>query len=176
MANYQLPFTGAQIQKILDEQYMTPLQDVTGDDYTVGAPLAVSASTEYDFTCNGNIRNFTNLPAHVTSLWNTSTSICLGAELLDTPVLVLTVRFKFDPTVAAAGNITVNPYVNETVPIKFKPVTVPYKATLTAVSALVTIYLGDETGFDVKNKGIFFKFESTGAGEMYDPSIEIYRT
>lgn len=176
MANYQLPFTGDQLTKILDEQYKTPIQDVVGDNYTSGVPLAVSAATEYDFECNGNTRNFTNLPDHVTSLWNTSTNICVPSELLDTPVLVFTVRFKFDPTVAAAGTITVNPYVNESVPIKFKPVTVPYKASLTDVSALVTIYLGDDTGFDVKNKGVFFKFESTGAGDMYDPSIEIYRT
>ena len=174
MAN--LKFTANQIDQILDEQYKTPLQDVSGDNYTSGSPLAMSADTEYDFVCNGNVRNFTNFPEHVTSLWDTTNDICVPDELLDTPVLVFTVRFKFDPTVAAAGTITVNPYVNETVPIKFKPVTVPYKATLTDVSALVTIYLGEETGFDVKNKGVFFKFEASGAGDMYDSSIEIYRT
>lgn len=173
---YLLPWTGAIVEKILDGRYHNPIHDVSGDDYTVGSPLTVNASTEYSFTCNGNVRNFTEFPSHITSLWNTSTNLFLCPDFLDTPVLVFTVRFKFDPDVAAPGTITVNPYVNETVPVKFKPVNVPYKATITDVSALVTIYLGEETGFDVKNKGVFFKFESTGAGVMYDPSIEIYRT
>ena len=73
-------------------------------------------------------------------------------------------------------NYSEQPYVNETSPIEFKPVTVNYKSTAAQVSALVTIYIGSETGFDVKNKGVFFKISSTGAGNMYDPSIEIYRT
>lgn len=173
---YYLPYTGSTLNKILDEQYITPLQDVLGDNYTVGSPLAMLADTEYDFVCNGATRNFQNLPNHVTSLWDTSSNICIPSDLLDTPVLVFTVRFVFDPTVAAAGIVTLNPYVNETVPIKFKPVQVSYKASAAQVSALVTIYLGSDTGFDVKNKGVFFKIESTGAGNMYDPSIEIYRT
>jgi|GEM_PF-5256877 len=172
----KLPFTITQISQILDEQYKTPLQDVSGDDYTVGSPLAMAADTEYSFACNGNVRNFKNLPSHVTNFWNTSTNICVPSELLDTPILVFTVRFTFNPTVAAAGIITLHPYVNETVPIEFKPVQVAYKATAAQVSALVTIYLGAETGFDVKNKGVFFKVSSTGAGNLYDSSIEIYRT
>jgi len=175
---YLLPFTGDEVCKVIDGRFHSPLQDLAGDDYTsgVGERLEVAASTEYDFTCNGAVRNFIEMPSHIASLWNTSTSLFLAPDFLDTPVIVFTVRFKFDPTVSAAGIMTINPYVNETVPIKFKPVSVPYKGALTDVSALVTIYLGSEIGFAVKSKGVFFRFESTGAGEMYDPQIEIYRT
>ena len=173
---YFSKFTGNQIDTILDEQYKSPLQDVIGDDYTTSSRLSMVAGTEYSFVCNGNVRNFTNLPDHVTSLWHTTNNICVPSELLDTPVLVFTVRFTFNPTVAAAGIVTLHPYVNETVPVEFKPVNVPYKASEARVSALVTIYLGEETGFDVKNKGVFFKVSTSGAGELYDPNIEIYKT
>ena len=147
----QIPFTTDDVSKILEGRYTNPLHDLSGDDYTTASRLTMLADTDYDFVCNGNVRNFKNLPSYVTTLWNTSTNLTTFGELLDTPVMVITVRFKFDPTVAAAGIITVNPYVNETVPVKFKPVSVPYKASLTDVSALVTIYVGSETGFDVKN-------------------------
>lgn len=176
MSGYLLPFTGEEVEKVIDGRFHSPIADCVGNDYTVGSPLAMSADTEYSFICNCAVREFEVLPDHITSIWNKTTNIATFQDFLNTPVIVFTIRFKFGPTVAAAGIVTINPYVNETVPIKFKPVSVPYKASLTDVSALVTIYTGIETGFDVKNKGVFFKFESTGAGNMYDPQIEIYRT
>ena len=44
------------------------------------------------------------------------------------------------------------------------------------IALLVTIYAGDETGFDIKNKNVKFKIKATGAGNAYNPCIEIYRT
>lgn len=172
----QLDLTTDEINKTLNGRYYNPLQDVSGNDYTIGSPLVMSADTEYDFLCNGAIRNFKNFPSHITNIWDTVNHKATFSNFLDTPVMVFTLRFKFDPDVASSGLITINPYVDETVPILFKPVTVPYKATITNVSALVTIYIGDEVGFDVKNKGVDFKITSSGAGIAYDPSIEIYRT
>ena len=173
---YQLPFTGAEVQKILDGRYHSPIHDIVGDDWTVGVPLAVSATTEYTFMCNGNTRNFKNLPDHITNIWNTSTGIATFEDFLDTPEMVSNVQFTFDPSVASAGILTLRVYVNETVPLVVKEYTVPYKASTERYTILATFYIGDSTGFDVKNKGVFFTVEATGAGSLYEPSIEIYRT
>jgi hypothetical protein len=176
MANVQLPFTATQITKILDGRLHSPIQDVVGDNWTVGVPLEMTAGVEYDFEVNGNTRNFSILPDHITMIWNTSTNIATFSEFLNTPEIVANVQFTFNPDTAADGQITVRVYVNETSPILIKEVVYPYKAVTESYTALLTFYAGDSTGFDVKNKGVYFTVEATGNGDMYDPAIEIYRT
>jgi len=171
-----LPWTGAEVQKIIDGRLHSPIQDVVGDNYTVGSPLAVSASTEYDFVSNGNVRNFKVFPDHITNIWDTSTNIATFSGFENTPEIVANVSFMWDPDVAAAGIMTVKVYVNETSPILIKETNIDYKATTGKLTGLLTFYAGDVTGFDVKNKGVSFKIESSAAGNLYDPSIEIYRT
>lgn len=171
-----IPFTAADIIKVIDGRYHSPVQDVVGDNYTLASPLATAGGVEENFVCNGNTRNFSVFPAHVTNIWNTTTNIATFGEFLNTPEMVANVQFTFDPSVAAAGIITVRAYVNETVPLLIKEVNLPYKATATDGTALITFYAGDATGFDVKNKGVFFTIESGAAGDLYDFSIELYRT
>lgn len=172
----QLPFTAEQIIKILDGRLHSPIQDIVGDNYTVGVPLTMAATTEYDFECNGNTRMFEVLPDHITGMWDTTTNIATFDEFENTPEIVANIQFTFDPSVAAAGIITIRSYVNETVPIVMKDVTIPYKATTEKYNTLITFYAGDTTGFDVKNKGVFFTVESSAAGELYNTAIELYRT
>lgn len=172
----KLPFTAATITKILDGRLHSPIQDVVGDNYTIGSPLVMAAGTEYDFECNGNTRVFEVLPDHITGIWNTTTNIATFSEFENTPEIVANVQFVFDPTVAAAGIITVRSYVNETSPIVMKEVTVPYKALVENYNLLITFYAGDAVGFDVKNKGVYFTVEASGAGDFYNTAIELYRT
>jgi len=172
----QLPFTAATIVKILDGRLHSPIQDIVGDDYTIGDPLVMSATTEYDFECNGNTRTFEVFPDHITGIWNTSTNVATFSEFQNTPEIVANVQFTFDPSAAAAGIITIRSYVNETVPIIMKEVTIPYKALVEKYNTLITFYAGDTTGFDVKNKGVFFTVEVSGAGSLYNTAIELYRT
>ena len=176
MADYQLNMSGTTLTKVLDGRLHSPIQDIVGDNYTIGVPLAMSVDTEYDFECNGNTRMFEVLPDHITEMWNTTTNIATFSEFLNTPEIVANVQFVFDPTIAAAGIITVRSYVNETSPIVMKEVTVPYKALVENYNLLITFYAGDVTGFDVKNKGVYFTVESSGAGDLYNTAIELYRT
>ena len=169
-------FTKAEVDRILDGRLHSPIQDVVGDNYTSGSPLAMSADTEYDFVCNGATRNFKSFPESITNMWNTTTNITELSEVDDTEMIVATVSFTFDPSVSAAGIITLQPYANEDTPIPFKTRIVSYKGNAERVSADVFFYAGSETGFDIKNKGVFFKVESTGAGNLYDTTLEIYRT
>lgn len=172
----QLNFTTDEVNKTIDGRLNSPVQDVVGDNYPSGSPLAMSADTEYTFACNGNDRNFPNFPAHITNMWDTTNNKTALSEFQDTPQIVCSVQFTFAPNVAAAGEITIQPYVDETSPIPFKAVTVPYKKDASRVNGLVTFYAGSEAGFDIKNKGVYFKIKASGAGSAYDMAIELYRT
>lgn len=136
----------------------------------------MAADTPYRFRCNGAVRNVKHFPEHITNLWDTANDLTEFTELLDTPQMVLNVRFTFIPAINAAGIVTIQPYVNETVPIMFKSVNVSFKANTAEVFGLITIYTGSETGFDIKNKGVYFEISASAAGQAYDPTIEIYRT
>lgn len=174
--SYQLPFTGQEVKRILDARLHSPVQDVVGDNWTSGSPLAVTGGTEYTFQCNGNTRLFSVLPDHITSIWNTSTNIASFSEFDNTPEMVANVQFTFNPTASSSGILTLRVYVNETSPIIMKDYTIPFKGTTEQYTILSTFYAGDFTGFDVKNKGVYFTIESTLDGSLYDPAIEIYRT
>lgn len=173
---YTLQQTGALLQKIINESEHTPIQDVVGDNYTSGSPLAITANTEYTFTCNGNTRNFKSFPSHITNFWNTVTNIGSFSELVDTKMIVATPKFVFSPSTASAGKITVRVYVNDTVPKVLDAKIVDYKAVASKVSQLLTFYTGTEAGYDVKNDGVFFTVEADQNGDLYDTSIIIYRT
>ena len=172
----KLKFSVDELNKITDGRLHSPIQDVVGADYSSVAKLAVSADTEYLFECDGSIRNFKVLPDHITNMWNIIDSKATFEDFLNTPEIVANIQFKFDPTSASGGLVSVHAYINEPVPVLIKTVTVPFKGEETNVQALLTFYTGEESGYDLKNKGVIFKFESTLAGQYWDPKIEIYRT
>lgn len=172
----QLNYTTAEIQKLLDETYHTAIQDVVGDNYTSGVPLVMTGGQSYAFACNGNTRNYKNLPTHVTNIWNTATNVATFAQFLNTPEIVANVQFAFTPSSANAGTITLDVYVNEDVPILMKSYTITYKGSAQRYTILSTFYAGAATGFDVKNKGVIFKLTASGNGSLYDTAIEIYKT
>lgn len=171
-----LDFSASDINKVLNGRYHSPIQDVVGDNYVTGSRLTMVASTEYPFVCNGAVRNAKVLPAHITNIWDTTLNKATFPDFLNTPEIVANLGFEFDPAVAAAGLMTIRVYVNETVPILIKSITDDFKAIPERLNGLLTFYAGAETGFDVKNKGVIFTIESSANGEMYDPSIELYRT
>lgn len=171
-----LNYSVDEINKILDGRLHSPIEDIVGDDYTSASPLSMTAGTEYRFICNGNLRNFKNFPDHITEIWNSTASLATFSEFLDTPEMVSNIQFDFDPDAAAAGTLTLKIYVNETVPILLKSYTVSYKALADRYTILGTFYIGEEIGFDVKNKGIFYTISSSANGELFDPALEIYRT
>lgn len=174
--SYLLNYTGDEIAKCLEGSYHNPIQDVVGDNYTSGSPLAMTGGVEYDFVCNGNTREFTSFPSYITNIWNTTTNIATFPDFINTQMMQADISFTFDPSTATAGNIYVKVYVNETVPILISQKSQKYKSTPEPVTITLTFYTGDETGFDVKNKGVFFKVESDANGDLYDTSIKIYRT
>ena len=172
----QLKYNTSDINKILDGRYHSPIQDVVGSDWTVGSPLALLAETPVVFQCNGAIRNKKTFPDHITNIWNTSTNIATFSEFLNTPEIVANVNMTLDPSASSEGILTTSVWVNEDVPILIKSTNVHFKGDIEKVTALLTFYAGEETGFDVKNKGVFFTVESSLGTLAYDMSVEIYRT
>lgn len=172
----QLKFPTATIDKLLDEQYQTPIQDCVGNNYTQAAPLNTVANTPYTFEVNGATRNAKFLPAHITNIWDTVNNRATFAEFINVPEIVANVQFTFEPTNAQAGTITLDVYVNEAVPVIMKSYTVSYKAETQRYTVVSTFYASPSVGFDVKTKGVFFRVRTSGAGKLYDTAIEIYKT
>lgn len=172
----QVNFTTDEINKLLDGRYHSPIQDVVGDLWTVGSPLPLLAGTPVEFQCNGNIRNKKILPDHITNIWDTTTNRATFENFLNTPEIVANVSMVIDPSASSEGYLTVGVWVDEDTPILIKSTNIYFKGDIEKVTALLTFYAGDETGFDVKNKGVFFTIESTLAASVYDMSLEIYRT
>lgn len=171
-----LDLSASEINKVLNGRYHSPIEDCVGDNYTVGSPLAMTAGVEYPFACNASVRDFSVFPAHITKMWDKALNIATFAEFLNTPEIVANLGFIFDPDVAAAGLMTFRVYVNEAAPIEIKSTVDDFKAVVERLNGLLTFYAGSATGFDVKNKGVLFTIESSADGNMYDPSIELYRT
>jgi len=172
----QLDFSADEINKTIGGRLYSPIQDVVGTDYTVGIPLTMTGGSEYPFACNGVTRNFKNLPSHITNMWDTVSNKTVLNEFLDTPEIVANLSFMIDPAASKEGIVTISAYVNETVPLLIKSINVHFKGDIEKLTGLLTFYTGSETGFDIKNKGVIFTVESSLGAEIYDTSIEIYRT
>lgn len=168
--------TELEASKVLDGREHSPIHELEGDDYTIDSRFTMSAGVENDFVCNGNIKDYKIMPDHVTKLWETTLNIATFETMMNTPMIVVDVGFIFDPDSSSAGVVTLRVYANETVPVFLKAVTVPYKAVADEMTALITFPAEDTVGRDVKNKGVKFTIESSGAGTGYDPKITIYRT
>lgn len=172
----QIPFSTAEVTKIIDGRLHSPIQDCVGDNWTVSSPLALLAETPVVFQCNCNLRNNKILPTHITNIWDGTTNIATFENFLNTPEIVANVNMIIDPSASSEGILTVSAWVNETIPILIKSVNATYKGDTEKITALLTFYAGSEPGFDVKNKGVYFTIESSSGALAYDMSIEIYRT
>jgi len=171
----QIKFTTTEIEKALDSMINTPHHDVADDTFTTSARQSVTATTEYDFEANGSFEN-TNLPTHITKLWDKTTNKCYFSEMQDTPMCVARVQLNFDPTTAAPGVVEFHAYIDDTTPKLIQVIRVPYKATDSRMEALFSFYVGSETGYDMKTDGLKFTYTPDANGEVYDRGILIYQT
>lgn len=171
-----LKYDAATIDKILDGRYHSPIEDIAGDNYTEISPLTITGGNTEQYVCNNNIREFSSFPAHVSKMWDTANNKAIFAELLDTPMIVGVPSFIWKPASSTDGKITVGVYVNETSPILIEEQTLNYKGTARRVSPLFTFYIGEDAGFDVKNKGVIYRITPDTTGDLYLPIIKHYRT
>ena len=170
-------FSTVEINNILSENAYRFKQDIAGDNYSLGSPLSIAAGTVYNFVCNGNTRNYKVSASHITNEWDTVNNKMVFNSFLDTPMFVVQPNFTFSPSSATQGVMTFSLYVNETVPLLIDSSSVVFKGTAPEkLTGLITFYIGSETGFDIKNKGIIIKFSSTVAGDVYNMTLKQYHT
>ena len=148
----QLDFSADEINKTIGGRLYSPIQDVVGNNYTSAATLPLLPNTEVNFLCNGAIRNFKNLPSHITNMWDTVNNKTVLTEFQDTPEIVANVSFMIDPSASSEGIVTISAYVNEAVPLLIKSTNVHFKGITEKLTGLLTFYAGSETGFDNKTK------------------------
>lgn len=173
--SYTLPFVATDIKKVIDSQYHPPHHDCSDDAYTTGSRQSVNASTEYDFEVNCAFENSV-FPDHITKLWDPVTNMCDFSEEMNTPKYVARLQLTFEPTTANAGIMEFRAYINDATPKLIQTIRVPFKATESRMEALFAFYVGSETGYDMKNDGLYFTYECSLAGEVWDRGILVYRT
>ena len=179
---YQLPFTGDTIKKIASYRATPPAQDLVDGVYTDASPRAITSGVEYKLIFDsGNLaREFSNGFSDntgITTMWNFTDNVTSYSELLDTPTMVALPNCYFQPSSANAGDCIIRMYVNETSPILMDQAIVGYKGTTyEKMGDLFSYYLGDEAGFQVKTKGVYFTFEFEHNGNMKDMGIFHYLT
>ena len=166
----------ADIIKAINQDIIQPWHDCADSEFRFASSQSISADTEYRFNCNGLVRNVKNLPSHITELWDTSSSKTFLSEVQDAPVYVARVQFNFIPDTSTEGVMQFRAYINEHVPVLIQQIRNTFKKVDSRMEALFAFYVGAESGYDIKNNGLFFAYESSVAGKVYDRGILIYKT
>lgn len=175
--SYVLPFTGEQIKNVIDGRMNSFIQDIYDGVYHSGNKQAVSAGTEYRFEFDGVPRNSVTAPTYITSRWDLINNNFAVPEELDRPTYVANISLMFDPSVSATGSCTIRAYIDDaTTPKLIGEYNYQYKAIVDDYNTVITWYLGEESGYDAKNDGVYFTYEFSGAGDVWDRKATIYRT
>lgn len=177
----RISFSVAELDKIIDGRYNSFRQAIGDSQYTLASPRALAADTEYLLTNDTLLINSVTAPSYITSRYDAVTNKIAFPEELDSPTYINDMQFTFNPTVAAAGTITVTLYVDESGTRDFtsdpaiRTYRSSYKATPEIVSILGSWYLGTDLGYDAKNAGVYATISASGAGDFYGFFESIYR-
>lgn len=173
-----LPFTGDQVKKILAYRNTPPTSDIVDGTYNNASPLAVTAGVEYRLTIGTPARVFTNgfnSNTGITTMHDIVNDIGIYSEFIDTPNIQLLPNCYFKPTSANSGECIIRMYVNETSPILHDQAKVGYQGVIyEKMGDLFSFYLGDEVGYQIKSKGIYFTFEFSHNGNVKDMALYQY--
>ena len=177
-----MELTQSLVEKILDGRHNSFRQAIQ-DDHVAGDSIAVTSDTEMLLTNNGlGVAGSTTAPDYITDRWDATNSKIALPDELDSPTYVNDISFTFDPNTASAGTITLKLYVDESGARTFatdpliRTYASSYKSLTEAVSMITTWFLGDSTGYDAKNNGVYFTVEFSDSGILYGTYFNIYRT
>ncbi len=176
MATYQLPFTGNQVKDIIDGRLNSFRQSIQGDNTIIAV-----ADTEFLFVNNGATSNNATSPDYITSRWDTTNSKIAVPEELDSPTYVVDMAPYFTPSSGSRGDAVLRIYIDESGTRDFStdPVIRTYNIRQRGtglVSVVGTWFLGEGTGYDAKNNGVYFTLEFENPGTLSAPYHTVYRT
>lgn len=179
---HQLTVSGAELDKVIAYRYHPPMEDIVDGVYTISSPLAVSSGTEYRLTFDDSnlARYYSNgltSESGITRMYDYENNVAVYNELLDTPIVVALPNCWFQPSSANSGECVIRMYVNETSPILHDQAIVGFQGTsYEKMGDLFSYYLGDEVGYQLKSKGVYFTFEFTHDGNLRDMALFHYLT
>lgn len=157
-----------------------PYEDIVDGTYNSTNKLAIIADTEYRLSITTIARikqNGFGVESGITEMFSVVDDKGVYSEFYNSPIIVDKPNCMFQPTVASAGFCTINVYVDETSPILIDQAVLAYKGSVpTKMATLFSYYLGNEVGFDIKNKGVYFTFSFTHNGDLWDMSLLQYLT
>lgn len=173
----KLDFTAAQVNKAIAYR-MTPIsEDVVDGVYVTGSERAIVADTEYRLTFDSAnyarhaTNGFSGLTG-ITSLYDSTNDVFSYSDVQDTATVMALPNCWFTPSAANAGECLIRMYVNETSPILHDQAIVNYQGTTSEkMGDIFMWYLGDETGYQIKSKGVYFTFEFEHNGTMVDQGM-----
>lgn len=178
----QIKFTTAEVEQILDGRMHSFVQDVADNAHTSGSPQAITAETEYLFTNNALGRNVAVAPTYISSRWDAANSKVAFPDEHNTPTYVADIAMSFNPSVSSQGLATLRVYIDTSGARNFatdpliRSYVTDYKGIAESMSTIATWYLGEETGYDAKNDGVYFTVEFSTAGDLYNKNLVVYRT
>lgn len=172
----------SQFKRAIHYRLTQPTLDMTDSVYTLASPLAVTANDTIRLTFSEdsllrNFKNGLNTNTGISKLYNFTDNTTDWSEFEDTPTIVLFPNVLFKPASANEGKCIINCYVNESAPILHDQAIVDYKGTVyEKMGDLFSVYAGAESGYDVKNKGVYFTFSFSHDGLLYSKSLLQYLT
>jgi len=177
-----IPFTGQQLIRTLSYRHQQPISDIVDGEFTLASPMTVTAGVEYFLTFDPlqlarNFENGMNVNSGISTLFDFDNNVTNWSEFEDTPMMVIEPNVIYKPNAANAGNCIIRIYANETSLIQFNQAIIDFKGgVFEKMSTLFSIYAGDETGFDIKNKGVKCSFEFSLDGLMHSMALKQYLT
>lgn len=171
----KLSFTTAQINKALSYVISPISEDIVDGTNNVSNKLAVTAGVEYRLSIGTPTRhkkNGFNSNTGITKIYDIDLDKSVYNEFADTENIEAFPNCIFQPGAASSGECIIRCYVDETVPIFHDQAIVSYKGTTPEkMGDNFTFYLGSETGYDLKNKGVYFTFQFDHNGHIWDKAL-----
>lgn len=171
-----------EIDKSISYRLTPPTYDIVDGVYITGNTLPVNQGQQYRlvFDSQNLAREFSNgfsSKTGITKMYDFDNNVSYFQEFNDTPTIVALPNCYFKPSASSEGECIIRCFVNEPSPILLDQAIVGFKGQVyEKMGDLFSFYLGDEIGFQLKTKGIYFTFEFTLAGELKDMGLYQYLT
>ena len=173
-----IKFTTSELEQVIDGRLNNFHQDIVDSKQTEPASNNIIAYTPVRWANDGGNSNETTAPTYMTDRWDTATNVMRFTSEPEHPVYVSDFGFTFLPKNSGqTGSMTITAYINDsTTPKLILTSTKSYKGILAVDSLLMSFYLGDSAGYDLKNDGVYFEIEFDQDGKLWGQTQVMYRT
>jgi len=173
-----IKFTTSELEKVIDGRYNNFRQVVSH-----GSSVAVDNTNEFVMPIDGTGASASVVaPTYITSRWDATNYKIAFPDEMDSPNYEAVISFTFDPDASSAGIGTLRAYIiGDTVPTPATDNLISvhgfdYKGAPEYATESVSWFLGEGTGYDAKNKGVYFTLQFDKVGDVTNIYADIHRT